>query len=137
MIILNTNVISEMMRSAPAASVISWLDQQEAIELHLTTITIAEISYRLSALPEGARRKSLEMAFNNVIKDAFKHRILPFDEAAAYSYGKLMGHKKALGKPMSILDGQIAAITSVHEAVLATRNVRDFADCGIDLFNPF
>lgn len=137
MIVLDTNIISEMMKSLPAIEVSNWLDQQDAVELYMTTVTIAEISYGLNALPDGNRRKLLENAFNKVIQVAFKHRILPFDEPAAYLYGKLMGNRKALGRPMSMLEGQIAAITRLQEATLATRNIRDFANCDIDLVNPF
>lgn len=137
MIVLDTNIISEMMRSLPAIQVSNWLDEQDAVELYITTVTISEISYGLNVLPDGNRRKLLESAFNKVIQTAFKHRILPFDEPAAHLYGKLMGNRKILGRPMSVSDGQIAAITRTQEATLATRNIRDFMDCGLDLINPF
>lgn len=137
MIILDTNVISEMMKSSPSPVVATWLDGQNITQLFITTVTIAEIAYGLHALPEGNRRKSLEEAFNQAILEGFMHRILPFDEEAAHCYGKLMGQRKALGKPMSILDGQIASIANVQGATIATRNIRDFGDCGLQLLNPF
>ena len=96
MIILDTNIISEMMKKSPAVSVMTWLDQQEVTQLFVASITIAEISYGINVLPEGNRRHLLESAFNKAIKDAFKHRLLPFDEAAAHLYGKMMGHRKSL-----------------------------------------
>lgn len=137
MIILDTNIVSEMMKPVPSKAVLNWVDQREAIQLFITTITIAEIAYGLHALPDGHRRKSLEEAFNRAIMDAFRHRILPFEEASAHIYGKIMGDRKKLGRPFSVPDGQIAAIALSQGFSLATRNVRDFSNCDIDLMNPF
>ena len=137
MIIVDTNVIFELMKPSPLNNVIAWIDQQDAVQLFITTITIAEISYGLNVLPEGNRRTLLEEAFNKAINDAFEHRTLTFDKSAAHFYGQLMGRRKELGRPLSILDGQIAAIAFAHGSVVATRNVRDFAECGLELVNPF
>jgi predicted nucleic acid-binding protein len=137
MIILDTNIISEMMKPTPSPSVISWLDAQEVAYLYVTAITIAEISYGLNALPEGQRRASLQQAFNESILSAFENRLLPFEESAAYTYGALMAERKLKGKPLSIPDGQIAAISKIQKATLATRNTNDFIECGIVLINPF
>lgn len=137
MILLDTNVISEMMKSLPLPRVIAWLDRQESSQLYISTVTIAEISYGLGVLPNGKRRHYLEKAFHKVLKYAFNQRILPFHEAAAFCYGKLMANRKNKGRPMSVLDGQIAAIASAHEAALATRNVRDFEGCQLELIDPF
>jgi hypothetical protein len=137
MILLDTNVISELMKSAPDLKVLTWVDSQPSHLLFISTITIAEISYGLNALPAGKRRNALEKAFNNTIQEAFTHRILFFDEAAAIRYGKVMGHRKKLGRPLSILDGQIAAIALTHDATIATRNTRDFSDCQLEVINPF
>lgn len=137
MIILDTNIISELMKSIPSESVINWLDQQEVAQLYITTISIAEISYGLGALSKGKRRTLLEDAFYKSIMATFKYRILSFDESAAYFYGKIMIQRKQLGSPLSIPDGQIAAIASAHRASIATRNIRDFADCELELINPF
>jgi predicted nucleic acid-binding protein len=137
MIILDTNIISELMKHTPSPKVVKWIDQQDSIELYITTITVAEISYGINALPRGNRRQLLEHAFNKLIDIAFKHRILFFDENSAHQYGKLMGHRKRLGKPLSILDGQIAAIACAQSKTLATRNTRDFIECGLELANPF
>lgn len=137
MIIMDTNIISEMMKPSPSAKVINWVDQQNASGLYVTTVTIAEISYGLNVLPNGNTRTLLEEAFNKAIMEAFKHRILSFEERAAHFYGKIMGHRKELGRPLSVLDGQIAAIASAHSYVIATRNIRDFVDCGVELINPF
>ena len=137
MILIDTNIISEMMKPAPNANVLDWIDQQEVAKLFISTITLAEISYGLNVLPTGKRRESLEFAFNKAILEAFTGRILSFEESAAYHYGKIMGHRKKLGKPLGVPDGQIAAIALVNNAVLATRNTRDFLRCGIKLINPF
>ncbi|EKD53836.1 MAG: hypothetical protein ACD_60C00149G0035 [uncultured bacterium] len=137
MILLDTNIISEMMKQSPSIKILKWIDQQEVIDLFITTITIAEISYGIYALPKGNRRSLIENSFNQAIQESFKHRILSFDEASAHFYGKLMAHRKKLGRPLSILDGQIAAIALTQGAAIATRNVRDFAHCNLDLINPF
>lgn len=137
MILLDTNVISELMKLTPSPSVLDWLDQQESSQLYITTITIAEISYGLNVLPQGNRRSLLEDAFKKAMLEAFKHRVLSFDEVAAHFYGKIMAQRKELGRPLSVPDGQIIAIARVHEAVVVTRNTRDFDDCGLELINPF
>lgn len=137
MIILDTNIISEMMKPSPSDNVISWLDQEEVSKLYITTITIAEISYGINALPEGNKRVLLAEAFSKTILTGFEHRIYPFDESSAYLYGKIMADRKVKGRPLSIPDGQICAIALSCDCVIATRNIRDFADCGIDIVNPF
>jgi len=137
MILLDTNIISEMMKKSPSVRVAGWLDQQEVTHLFVTAITIAEISYGISVLAKGKRRLALEEAFDMVMRECFKHRILSFDEASAHLYGGLMGHRKKLGRPLSVLDGQIAAIALVHKATVATRNIRDFANCNLELIDPF
>lgn len=137
MIILDTNIVSEMMKQAPSIKVLNWIDQQEATELYITTITIAEIFYGIHALPNGNRKSLLEKAFNKAVSESFKHRQVSFDELSAFNYGKLMARRKELGKPFSILDGQIAAIAFTHGAAIATRNIRDFSDCELELINPF
>ncbi len=126
MILLDTNVISELMKSKPTDKVLEWITQQVPEQLFISSITIAEITYGISVLPNSKQRQSLEKAFTKTINEAFKYRLLSFNEAAAYIYGDLMAHRKKQGKPMSILDGQIAAIATENEAALATRNTRDF-----------
>lgn len=137
MIVLDTNIISEMMKKSPHHAVVRWIDQQDPMLLFVTTITIAEISYGIHALPNGKRRVDIENAFTKTMQEGFKHRILSFDERAAHQYGLLMAHRKERGRPLSILDGQIAAIASVQSATVATRNMSDFSDCDLDLVNPF
>ncbi|CAN5366884.1 type II toxin-antitoxin system VapC family toxin [soil metagenome] len=137
MIILDTNIISEIMKPTPAANVISWINQQQATQLFITTITIAEIVYGLNTMPQGKRRSLLEDAFNKAIAAAFKHRILAFEETSAHLYGTIMSRRKALGRPLNILDGQIAAMALAYKAIVATRNTKDFTDCNLELLNPF
>ena len=137
MIILDTNVVSEMMKPQPSLRVLSWIDQNDTNDLYITTITIAEISYGLQALQDGVRRNTLEDAFNRVINEAFEYRVLSFDQSAAHFYGEFMAQRKKIGKPLSILDGQISAIARSQRMLVATRNIRDFSDCGLDLIDPF
>lgn len=137
MILLDTNVVSEVMRPAPRREVVEWLDSRNAANLFLSTITIAEIRFGLCALPEGRRRRALEEKFELFLARAFSDRIVPFDVVSAHLYGELMGHRKRIGRPMSIPDGQIAAIARANRFSVATGNVSDFDHCSLDVVNPF
>ena len=137
MIVLDTNVVSEMMKPSPKPSLVDWLNRQETATLYLSTITLAEIGYGLHAMPDGQRRRSLEDRFEEFIAEGFDQRILGFDRVSACAYGELMGRRKTLGRPMSILDGQIASIARANRFAIATRNVHDFEECGVSLINPF
>jgi predicted nucleic acid-binding protein len=136
-IVIDTNVISEVMKPSPSLAVLEWLNQQNSNSLFVSTITLGEIEYGLRILPAGKRRYDLKERFEQFMLQAFRQRILVFDEAAARSYGEVMGHRKELGRPMSVPDGQIAAIARSKGFAIATRNTSDFEECGIDLFNPF
>ena len=137
MIILDTNVVSEFMTSPPASAVLNWLNAQETTSLFLTTITIAEIGFGLRTLPKGKRRDLLTERFEQFVTTAFEQRILPFDEDAARVYGEVLGYRREIGRPISSLDGQIAAIARSRGFSVATRNIKDFEDCQVDLINPF
>lgn len=137
MIVLDTNVVSQAMSSSPSQTVLTWLNEQESELLYLTTITLAEIGYGLRILPAGRRRNLLEERFSEFVARGFSQRILSFDEAAASFYAELMGHRKELGRPMSVPDAQIAAIARSKDFAVATRNIRDFAHCGLILIDPF
>lgn len=137
MIIIDTNIVSEMMRPSPETTVINWFNNQETNSLYLTTISIAEIRYGIRALPDGKRSQLLAEGFNALIENAFKNRILNFDEGAAYQYGEVMGKRKEIGRPLDCLDGQIIAIAKANNCAVATRNTRDFEHCGLTLINPF
>ena len=137
MILLDTNVVSEVMKTSPAEPVVTWLNVQETTLLHISSVTIGEIAYGLRILPQGRRRSLLTQKFDQLVTRAFEQRVLTYDESAARVFGELMGERKELGRPMSLPDGQIAAIARVHHFALATRNVVDFEHCGVDVINPF
>jgi predicted nucleic acid-binding protein len=136
-IVLDTNVISEVMRPHPSEAVVTWLNQQPGTNLFITSISLAEIGYGLRILADGQRRRILQNRFEQFVTQGFEYRILNFDVAAAHIYSEIMGHQKEIGSPMSFPDGQIAAITLVNHFILATRNIKDFKHCGLDLVNPF
>ncbi len=137
MILLDTNVVLAVMAPAPVSTVLRWLDGHDTLSLYLCTITIAEIAYGIRVLPTGRRRKGLGERFESFVARGFEQRVLAFDTAAALHYAEVMGRRKELGRPMSFPDGQIAAIARAHRFSVATRNVRDFDECGLDVLNPF
>jgi toxin FitB len=136
MIILDTNVVSELMRPAPAPVVLAWLRQQTGSNLFTTAITAAEIRYGIARLPNGKRRDDLAHAASEVFT-AFPDQVLPFDDAAASAYADLVAQRERLGAPIDGFDGQIAAICHSHHAMLATRNVKDFHHTGITTTDPW
>jgi predicted nucleic acid-binding protein len=137
MILLDTNIVSEVMRPSPADGVLRWLDDQETEDLYLSAITIAEISFGIRVLPDGRRRSTIAESFEEFVGRGFEQRVLDFDTTAAYLFGDLMASRREAGRPMSFPDGQIAAIARRHRCALATGNVKDFNLCGIELLNPF
>lgn len=137
MIILDTNVLAEFMTSPPSEAVAEWLNAQDSVSLYITSISIAEIVYGLQVMPEGKRRRLIEDRFEQFIAMAFASRVLNFDESAARAYGEIRAYRKKIGRPLSDFDGQIAAIARTHGFSLATRNVRDFEHCLVELVNPF
>lgn len=137
MIVLDTNVISELMREKPHSAVINWISAHPATDLALTTITIAEIKRGLTRLPEGKRRRLLERNFSAFVTDAFDGRILPFDEAAAHWFGEIAAKREQTGFNTDAVDLMIAAVVRAHDAAVATRNTHDFEGCGIEVINPW
>jgi len=137
MILLDTNVISAVMMPAPPRPGLQWLNDQDTLGLFLSSITLAEIGYGLRVLPDGRRRRDLEDRFASFVAAGFEQRVLSFDERAARLYGEIMGYRKQLGRPLGILDGQIASIARAHGLGVATRNTRDFDHCGLELVDPF
>jgi len=137
MTLLDTNVISEVMKPQPDAGVINWMNATATNSLFVSTITIAEIRYGIELLPDGRRRVDLEGRFEHFLSLGFSQRIVSFDERAASVYGAVMATRRRLGAPLASLDGQIAAIARVHRFTVATRNVDHFADCGVEVVNPF
>jgi predicted nucleic acid-binding protein len=136
-ILLDTNVLSEAVKLVPSPAVLRWLAAQEPLSVYTTTITQAEILYGIEALPRGKRQTRLATAAEQTFAEDFRGRILSFDEEAARRFGKIMGARSAAGRPISQLDGMIAAIALRHGASLATRNVADFEVCGIQVINPW
>jgi predicted nucleic acid-binding protein len=137
MIVLDTNVISELWQVKPSAQVMAWIRLQPTTALFATTITEAEIFYGIALLPNGRRRRSLESIAEQVFAEKLAGRVLPFDSTAAREYAAIAASRRHAGLPISAADAQIAAITRSRGAALATRNVGDFADCGIALQNPW
>ncbi len=137
MIIIDTNIVSEVMRREPLPVVLDWFNSQNSQFLFITTITQAEIGYGLRVLPDGQRRRQLKGRFDSFIGMAFEERVLDFTSAAAIAYADIMGDRKEMGRSMSLLDGQIAGIASANQFAIATRNIKDFEHCGIELINPF
>ena len=137
MIILDTNVISELMREEPDASVAGWIKQRPLSDLAVSVIAIAEILRGLERLPKGKRRQKLEKNFREFIAKGFKGRLFSFDEQAAYLYGKLAVCREKTGLTVDPVDLMIASIAQCHSASIATRNTKDFEGCGISLINPW
>ncbi|MBO0825273.1 MAG: type II toxin-antitoxin system VapC family toxin [Actinobacteria bacterium] len=137
MIVLDTNVISELTRQAPAADVISWLDSLTAAEVATTAITAAELLYGVARMPAGYRKTELATAVNGLLSDDFEGRVLPFDEPAAQRYADIVTRRERVGRPINTADARIAAICRTIEATLATRNTNDFEEAGIELINPW
>jgi toxin FitB len=137
MIILDTNVLSESLRPEPADSVKRWLRSQSATNLFTTTICEAELLYGLALLPQGRRRTALAQAIDTILKDDFSGRILPFDSAAARTFAEIRAHRRRSGRPIGEIDAQVAAIARSHGAAVATRDVNDFADCGVKIVSPW
>ena len=137
MTLLDTNVLSELMRPAPNQSVIEWLDEQPSADLFISAITKAEIELGILLLPEGKRRDKLAAAVQGMFND-FQDRCLAFDEAAATQYALLVARRIKIGRPISVEDAQIAAIALAHGLTLATRNTSDFGEIPeLNLMNPW
>lgn len=137
MIIIDTNVISELFRPAPAKQVETWLADQDGANLYFTTIGEAELRHGVAILPSGKRRTALTRAIEGILEEDFRDRILPFDRPAASAYAAIAAERRALGRPISQFDCQIAAIARAHGASVATRNTSDYESCGVDLLNPW
>jgi len=137
MIVLDTNVVSELVRPAPSAQVLEWFAGQPALLLYTTSITQAEILYGMEILTKGRKKKALEAALGAMFQEDFRGRVLAFDAASAAFFAEIAAVRRGLGRPISQFDAQIAAIARSRKAALATRNTADFADCGVKLLNPW
>ena len=137
MIIVDTNVLSELMRPKPSPRLIEWVAKQPATELFTTSITEAEIFYGIELLPKSKRREGLLAAAEAMFAEDFAGRIFGFDSDAARVFSKIAAHRRALGSPISHADAQIAAIAQMRGAKLATRNIADFENCHLDVVGPW
>ncbi len=137
MIIVDTNVISELMRPQPASRVAAWARFQPPGELFTTTVSEAEVRYGVARLPAGARRDELHRTADQVFRGLMRDRILPFDSEAAQRFADIMARRRRAGHQISIADAQIAAIVASRGATVATRNADDFQDCGVSVINPW
>ena len=137
MIVLDTNVVSELMRSDPDAAVVGWVDSQPSVDLVLSAVTVAELLYGIARLPDGRRKSRLATQVEAMIAADFEHRVLPFDATAAAHVADIAARRERTGRPIGTADAQIAAICRSYGAVLATRNGSDFDDTGIRVVNPW
>src|SRR5262245_7386710 len=136
MIILDTNVLSALMRTAPEAKVVAWLDNQPRDSVWITSITALEVRFGLQILPTGKKRTALFQAFDSLL-ETIKHRIAALDTDAAESAADLMARRQRAGRPVELRDTMIAGIALARRAALATRNVTHFADAGISIVDPW
>ena len=137
MIILDTNVLSELMRASPAENVVRWIAAQPESGFYITSVTQAEILHGILLLPSGKRRIAIQAAAESMFASEFDGRILAFDSAAARPYASIAAERRRAGRPISQFDAQIAAIAHSTRATIATRNIDDFEGCGVKVVNPW
>jgi predicted nucleic acid-binding protein len=137
MIILDTNVLSELMRPKPSARVLAWIAKQPEAEFCTTSITEAEVFYGIEVLPTGKRRRHLITAAEVMFTEDFSGRVYGFDSAAVRAFSKIASSRRTSGRPISHPDAQIAAIAKARRAKVATRDVRGFEQCGVEVVDPW
>jgi predicted nucleic acid-binding protein len=137
MIVLDTNVLSELMRPAPAPAVHAWLAHQPRATLYSTSVSQAEILYGIAALDDGRRKRGLATAAEAMFEEDLAGRVLAFDAAAAPHYARIVAARRKMGIPIEGFDAMIAATALAAGASLATRDVADFVDCGLAIINPW
>lgn len=137
MIIIDTNVVSEVMRFQCDCGVLAWFGNQDCASLFITSITEAELRYGVETLPGGRRKEQLHDALSGMLLENFAGRILPFDTAGAIAYAAIVAKRQKAGRPIGRFDALIAAIAKSRGASVATRNVADFEQCGIDVIDPW
>jgi len=136
-IILDTSVLSALMRVAPEARIVRWLDHQPAESIWITAITVFEARLGLALLPKGRRRQLLELAFDRLLEEDLENRVLDFDSAAATEAAALAATRQRVGRTVDMRDTQIAGIALARRATLATRNVRHFQDLSVTVIDPW
>lgn len=137
MIILDTNVLSGLMREPADPALVRWLDAQPRSSIWITTITVLEVGFGLALMPDGRRATALRASFDRLVVDLLQRRIAPFDPAAAAETAILMAARQRRGQPQDLRDSMIAGIAIARRATIATRNVRHFADLGRAPANPW
>lgn len=137
MIVIDTNVVSELMRREPDVSVVRWFRDQDDAEMVLTAISEGELRLGAAVLPDGRRKSDIIARIDKMVVHHFGKQVLAFDSEAAEVYAVVVASRRASGRPIAMADAQIASIAFVHDAAVATRDVRDFEDCGIALINPW
>ena len=137
MLVVDTNVASELMRPSPTPSVVAWIAERDASAMYLTAVSEAELRFGVAILPAGKRRTDLEAAMRRWLEIGFADRILPFDSASARAYAEIAADRRGAGRPIGEADCQIAAISRSRGATLVTRNVRDFEGTGVDVLDPW
>ena len=137
MILLDTNIVSELLRKTPEPKVEAWLAAQNGSDIYLSVVSEAELRLGVAVMPAGRRRTALAAMMDDILQEDFRARILPFDSPAAVAYAAIAADRRAAGRPISQFDGQIAAIARANGAALAARNVRDFEGCGIAIIDPW
>ena len=135
--LLDTNVISESAKPRPDAGVLSWLATVNEDEVFLSVITLAELRHGVERMPAGARRSALDEWVTDALPARFANRLLPIDPATADQWGRTIARGQAAGRPLSAMDGFIAATAERHRLTLVTRNVSDFEVTGVRLLNPW
>ena len=135
--LLDTNVVSELIRKSPAPAVVNWVSDHPLEDLFLSAVSEAELRYGAAILPAGRRRDTLLLKIDAMLHDAFDDRVLPFDSDAARPYGNIAAVRRSAGRPVAPADCQIAAIAASRGMAVATRNVRDFEDMGIEILDPW
>ena len=136
MIVVDTDVVSELMKPSPSSAVTEWIRARNGSELYSTSITLAEILYGISRLPDGHRKELLHTTASEVFA-AFEDQVLPFNSSAATHYAEVVSGRDRLGLPIDGFDAQIASICRAHGAALATRNLKDFRHTDVDLIDPW
>ncbi len=137
MIVLDTNVLSELMRPAPAPQVLRWVDDQDGAELVTTSITAAELRAGVAVLPRGRRKETIARQVERLLDEIFGGYVLPFDSRSSSHYADILGAARRRGRHMNALDVQIAAICRQHDAMLATRNLTDFEAVTPSVVDPW
>ncbi len=137
MIILDTNVLSALMRVRPEASVVAWMDKHPSDSMWITSVTLFEAHLGLMSLPKGKKRQSLEVALAQTLEVDLENRILEFDSVAAVEAATLAAERRKAGRPVDVRDTLIAGIAIARRGTLATRNVRHFGDLGVPVVDPW